>query len=217
MKGSVYHLSSSDSFNKIVVEASHKSPIIVDFHATWCGPCKQLSPLLDSAAQKGAKVVKVDVDENKSVASSFSISSIPHVMLFHKGNKVGEFKGLDPGNLAKFVEYCLKHTNKFQGQGVAVSGKEIHAQKSVGHQNIGPEPNESDNVYHLKFQYNNQSFERRFNPTDTIKNVKDYVRSKVGANNIKLFTPFPRKEYDDDSMIVSYTFSKHEMITVALK
>ena len=74
-----------------------KEPVLVDFWAEWCGPCKALSPLIDELAkdyQGKVKVGKVDTDANRQVSVRFSVSAIPTVILFNKGEIVEKFVGL---------------------------------------------------------------------------------------------------------------------------
>lgn len=87
------------TFMADVVEASQTTPIIVDFWAPWCGPCKTLGPMLEKAvtAAKGAvKMVKVNVDEAQMIAGQLQIQSIPTVYAFHKGQPVDGFQGALP-------------------------------------------------------------------------------------------------------------------------
>ena len=220
MSKNIIHFSPNDSFDKEVIEASKTSPVMVDFFATWCGPCKKLSPLLEDAANKyGFKLVVVDVDKNGDLSNEYNVSSIPHVFCFHKGSKIMDFKGYDTNSLEKMVFYISKNMNKFAGKGVAVGGGDVP--KAQNYQaksgDIPEEPPESDDTYEISFRYNNEVFSRRFLCVNKIGQLKSYIRSKIGVSNISLFTPFPRKVYDDDNQILlDAGLSKREMLNVGL-
>lgn len=99
------------SFMQDVVQASQEVPVIVDFWAPWCGPCKTLGPMLEEAvtAAKGAvRMVKINVDEAQAIAGQLQIQSIPTVYAFHKGQPVDGFQGALPGSEIKaFVDRVI--------------------------------------------------------------------------------------------------------------
>ena len=98
-------------FNDKVIEASENKLIVVDFWAPWCGPCKQLTPILEKIVSKSEDKItlaKINIDENQQIAAQLRIQSIPTVYAFKDKQIVNAFQGVIPeGQIIEFIEKCL--------------------------------------------------------------------------------------------------------------
>jgi len=99
----------SASFHAEVIAASNTTPVLVDFWAPWCGPCRALAPVLEQLARELAviKIVKLNTDEESEIAGRYAIRSIPAVKLFKNGVVVDEFVGAQP--LGAIKTFLQKH------------------------------------------------------------------------------------------------------------
>jgi putative thioredoxin len=102
----------TQNFVKDVIEASKKQPVLVDFWAPWCGPCKQLTPVLEKvvkAAKGKAKLVKMNIDEHPAIPGQMGIQSIPAVIAFVNGQPLDGFMGALPeSQVTAFLERLIK-------------------------------------------------------------------------------------------------------------
>ncbi|MCI6692377.1 MULTISPECIES: thioredoxin [unclassified Clostridium] len=102
----VQHVSEVD-FNEVVL--NYEGVVLVDFWATWCGPCKMIAPVIEEVSKEvsNARFVKIDVDENENLANKYQISSIPTLMIFKNGTPVDTLVGFMPKDSLKAA--VVKH------------------------------------------------------------------------------------------------------------
>ena len=125
-----------ETFMDDVIEASKISPIVVDFWAPWCGPCKTLGPTLEAevkATNGKIKMVKIDIDQNQNLASQMRIQSIPAVFAFVDGQPIDGFMGAKaPSELKSFIDKLLEKVTDDDGdlsEALAVANEMLNAEE----------------------------------------------------------------------------------------
>jgi len=105
----------TEKFQDDVIETSHTKPVVVDFWAPWCGPCRTLSPVLDKLAKEsqGAwRLVKINTDKHPQLAQRYNVRGIPAVKLFKDGDIAAEFVGARPESFVQeWIEPHLASSN----------------------------------------------------------------------------------------------------------
>jgi putative thioredoxin len=135
------------AFEAEVLEASRTTPVVVDFWAPWCGPCRALTPILEKVAQDYAgkvKLVKVNSDENPELSTAFSIRSIPNVIAFRDGRPVAQFMGAVPESQVRaFFDKLLPSASELalaQAEALFKAGRLDEAEKKLDEVKFDPDP-----------------------------------------------------------------------------
>src|SRR3954453_13965196 len=122
---------SEREFQSAVVDRSREVPVVVDFWAPWCGPCRQLTPALEKAAEARAgkvELVKVNTDENQSISAAFQIQGIPAVKAFKDGREVAQFVGAaPPAQVERFFDELVPS----EAEQLVAAGDEVSLKRAL--------------------------------------------------------------------------------------
>lgn len=223
----IVEITGESQFEQEVLKS--QEPVIVDFHAEWCGPCRDLGPKLEKACneEKCFKLAKVNVDDNEELSNEYRATSIPHVILFLDGKEQMSFTGNDSNELKKMIDLCRKSgkTKAFSGIGTVIDSNSNLENDNLPDEifsdllnSLSPEPSESDtSAFNLIFKFNDVSLSRRFSQDSNIDELKLYVKSKLKTlKEIELFEPFPRKVYSGNIPLKTSGISKNQILLVKI-
>lgn len=197
-------------FSTDVIEASNSVPVVIDFWAEWCGPCRQLGPVLEKLAGEAEghwKLVKVDTEKSPDLAVQFSVRGIPAVKMVYQSEIIAEFTGAQPEHLvrqwleenlpegkADEVEEVSSHVRKLLGEGNRKQATSVLASQIK--ENASPDlqvqyamlllpGNIKKAEQHLKKVDRAEKYEIEFEALETIKRLKQIKEEKIkpGSNN----------------------------------
>ncbi|KAF9915702.1 hypothetical protein BX616_005582 [Lobosporangium transversale] len=203
-------VSSGSELNNVLNSAGRKL-VVVDFFATWCGPCRTLAPILEELEKKHKSVIfaKMDVDQAKECAGSYEISAMPTIVFMKNGSEVGRIVGADVGQIQALIK---KHDdgNVFSGVGQTLGGSSSGSSSSA-YDGATPFVNTETvdgpgGACQIQIRLPDGSMVRGdFEPSHTLQQVYEFVRANLNARGINapgfsLMTNFPKMVYEGSAL-----------------
>ncbi|KAG0037026.1 hypothetical protein BGZ82_003274 [Podila clonocystis] len=204
-------LGSQSELNSQLTAAGSKL-VVVDFFATWCGPCKTLAPILEGLEKKHSSTVfaKVDVDQAQDCAEHYQVTAMPTILFFKQKAEVGRVVGANTGEIQALIK---KHEggDSFVGTGHSLGG----SSPSVGASASSGAGGAAGNVKTVEGPGGNCQIQVRlldgstirgdFEPSHSVQQVHEFVQANLDARGVnapgfKLMTNFPRTIYEDDAL-----------------
>ena len=137
---------STDTFDELVLRRSHELPVLVDFWAPWCGPCRTLGPILERLAREAGgafELAKVDIDQNPEIAARYGVRGIPNVLVFRDGEAVDGFVGALPeAQVRAFLRrHCPSAADRLTAEGeAALAAGELDVARTRFEQAVAEDP-----------------------------------------------------------------------------
>ncbi|KAM3584113.1 hypothetical protein VKS41_004079 [Umbelopsis sp. WA50703] len=206
---SIKHIHNATQFRELLSSAAPTKLVVVDFTASWCGPCQMIAPFFTELSQKYRHVTfaKVDVDQVKEVAQSCGVTSMPTFQFFQAGNKIAEMKGANPRQLESLVQQHQGDASADPTTNVGVSGhsdlKEFITLNQIDIRNENEEHNVrnilKDDSSYLESDVDEQlMIGIPFNQTVRIHSLKIKAENtSFGPKTIKLYANRQNMDFDD--------------------
>lgn len=214
MGGSVIPVNSDSDFASQLTGAGNKL-VVVDFFATWCGPCRTLAPVFESLSERypGAVWLKVDVETCRSTAATCGVRAMPTIQFYKNKSKVGEVVGADPSAIQRLVDQHYDAFQAFSGSGrkltdapggAALASNGSGAASGTSSSRLAAVTAETGDCEVQVRLPNGEMLRGRFQRTDTLGKVKQYVQDALGSSTFNLMLPgFPKKVYGDGDLALT--------------